>query len=70
MQQSPWEANVFAASQAIPCILWELEGSLLRLQGPATCPFYKLDKSSPFLPSHSLKMYFDITLPSMPGSSK
>ena len=39
MVQSPsWEANCFAASQEIPRIYMEPEGSLPHSQASATCP--------------------------------
>ena len=39
MVQNPsWEANWFAASQEIPRIFMEPEGSLLHSQASATCP--------------------------------
>ena len=39
MVQSPsWEANWFAASQEIPCIFMEPEGSLPHSQASTTCP--------------------------------
>ena len=44
------EANRFSASQEIPCILWNLIGSLLRLQEPATCPYPEPNQSSPCPP--------------------
>ena len=71
MKQSPsWEANWFAASQEISCILWD----------PKVC--YRIHKCPPPVPilsqlnpvhtptPHFLKIHFNITLPSMPGSSK
>jgi len=39
MVQSPWEANCFAASQEIPRIFIESEGSLPHSQASATCPY-------------------------------
>ena len=40
MVQSPsWEANWFAASQEIPRIFMESEGSLPHSQASATCPY-------------------------------
>jgi hypothetical protein len=37
------EANRSSANQEIPRIFWELEGSLPRLQQPATCPYREPD---------------------------
>ena len=46
--QSPsWEANWFAASQEIPRILMEPEGSLPHSQASATCPYPGPAQSSP-----------------------
>ena len=48
MVQSPsWEANWFAASQEIPHIFMEPEGSLPHSQASATCPYPGSAKSSP-----------------------
>ena len=48
MVQSPsWEANWFAASQEIPRIFVELEGSLPHSQASATCPCPGPTQSSP-----------------------
>ena len=48
MVQSPsWEANWFAASQEIPRILMEPEGSLPHSQASATRPYPGLTQSSP-----------------------
>ena len=46
------------------------EGSLPHSQVPASWPCPEPDQSSPFLPSHFLKIHFNIIVPSMPGSSK
>ena len=48
MVQSPsWEANWFAASQEIPRIFMEPEGSLPHSQASATCPYPVPAQSSP-----------------------
>ena len=48
MVQSPsWEANWFAASQEIPRIFMEPEGSLPHSQASATCPYPGPAQSSP-----------------------
>jgi hypothetical protein len=48
----------------------EPEGSLPHLQQAATCPYPEPAQSSPCLPSHFLKIHFNIILPSVPGSPK
>jgi len=48
----------------------EPEGSLPRLQVPTTCPYPELDQSSPFSPSHFLKVHLNIILPHTPRSAK
>jgi hypothetical protein len=64
MEQSPWEANRFAASQELPCLLWNQV-------------YYSIHKCQPPVPIHAssiqsipplLKIYLNIILPSMPGS--
>ena len=48
MVQNPsWEANWFAASQEIPHIFMEPEGSLPHSQASATCPYPGPAQSSP-----------------------
>ena len=48
----------------------EPEGSLPHTLQPAICPDPEPDRSSPFYLSHFSKMYFNIILPSTPGSSE
>jgi hypothetical protein len=48
----------------------EPQGSLALLQVPATCPYSAPDQSRPWIPSHFLKIHFNIVLQSMPRSSK
>ena len=43
----------------------EPESSSPRLQVPATCHYTKPDKSSPYLPSHFMKINLNIILPSI-----
>jgi hypothetical protein len=51
MEQRPsWEANRFAASQEIPRIFMDPEGSLPYSQVSATCPYPELIPSSPHKP--------------------
>jgi len=48
----------------------ESEGSLLRLKVPTICPSPEPDQSSPYSPSHFLKLHLNIITLSIPGSSK
>ena len=48
----------------------EPEGSLPHLQVPATYPYPKPARSSPYLTSHFLKIHLNIIFPSMPESPK
>ena len=47
VQSLSWEANWFAASQEIPRIFMEPEGSLPHSQASATCPYPGPAQSSP-----------------------
>jgi hypothetical protein len=69
MEHSPsWEANWFAASQEIPRILWNPEGSLPHLQRPP--PVSILSQLNPVRTpsSYFLKIHLNIVLPSTSGS--
>ena len=69
-EQSPSrEAKWFSASQEIPPILWDPEGSLPHLQEPATCPYSEPNQSCP-CPTIPIRIHFTIFLPYTPGSSK
>ena len=47
MEHKPsWEAHRISASQEIPRILWNAEGSLPHSQVPATCPCPEPDQTS------------------------
>ena len=69
-QRPSGEANSLSAGQEIPRILWEHEGSLPCSQQLATCPYPEPDQSSPFPPSHFLKLHLNIILPYTPGPFK
>jgi hypothetical protein len=49
-QSNAWQANRFAASQEIPSICMEPEGSLPYSQVPVTCPYPEPTPSSPHNP--------------------
>ena len=48
----------------------EPASSLSHSQDPITCPYPEPDQPSPCTPSYFLKMYFNVILPFIPGSSK
>jgi hypothetical protein len=69
MEHSPWEANSFSASQEIPRILWNPKVRYLIYKRSPPVP--ALSQLKPVHdPSHFLKIYFNIILPSTPGSPK
>ena len=69
MVQSPsWEANWFAASQEIPRIFMEPEGSLPHSQASATCPILGQPNPVHIPTSHLLEIHRNIIHPSTPRS--
>ena len=64
MEQSPyWEANRFSASQEIPHILWNPEGSLPHSQVPDTCLCPQPDRCSPWPHISLLPNLMSISIP-------
>ena len=64
MEQSPsWEANQFSA-------FYRTQKFITTFVRPPTCPFPEPDQSSPWPPSHFLKIHFNVIPPSSPGSAK
>jgi hypothetical protein len=63
---SPWEANRFAASQEIPCILRNPKVHDHIHKCLPGCPYPEPSHSSPY--PHILKIHLNIILLSMPGS--
>jgi hypothetical protein len=71
MEQSPpWEADLFSASQDIPCILWNLKVHYPHSQVHSTCPYPGSGQSNPWPPSQFMKIHLNIILLATPGSSK
>jgi len=64
-EQSPWEANRFAASQEIPRILWKPKAHYRTHKCPLALPILSNNPISHFL---EIKLY--IVLPSTPRSPK
>ena len=70
MEQSPcWGSSTCSPSQDIPRILWNPKVHYL-IHNTPTCPYPEPEQSSPYPPSHYLKIHFNIIFPSMPRSSK
>ena len=70
MEQSPWEANLFAASQEIPHILWypKVHYCIQKCSPPVSILSQLHPVHTPT--SHFLRIHLNTILPSMPGSPK
>ena len=68
MVLSPWETNWFAASQEIPRISRNPNGSFAHSQASATCLYPGPAQSSPLPASHLLEIHPNIIHPSTPRS--
>ena len=68
MVQSPWEANWFAASQEIPCILWDPEVHYRTHKHPPSVPILGQPNPVHIPTSHLLEIHPNIIHPSTPRS--